>query len=118
MPTIRILSDDVNYGRLNATKRRKIARQMREEGSTVLLEDPNGVEALWLPPFELASAINTLPYAVDVEFSKITAPDTRDELAKVILRALFECSDIESGTFCGVWIKTPYGFFWYMEVKP
>lgn len=108
MPSLRVFSDTTSYSQVEGSVRRSVSRDLRAMAAEVLGEDPSGIEAFWMAPFDKESAENTLPYWVDVELSATLDDDTITKLAKGVLRIVFGALVVP----CGVWIKTPARFHW------
>lgn len=109
MPTIRVQS---TTQRINMDARRRVAIQLREGVAEILKENISGVEALWWPPIDGDSAINVLPYTVDIEYSGQVTAEQQQAILDLVTRLFGEERHVAADTEVGVWIKTPGQFLW------
>lgn len=117
MPTIRVISATPEYNQLGGAARRSIAEALRLATADVLFESVNGIEAFWWPPFDPESALNTLQFSVDIEFSSEVPHQELERLADALLLVFQGSAFIEAGLSYGVWIKTPYEYLWKESIK-
>ncbi len=119
MPGVQIRTNTSQYQELSERERLDIATDICGTivGELDLLEESESVAVSWTAPFEGASSMNEVDFTVEIEFSKRYKKKHIKSLARTVAQELSRYTCVPAGSSIGVWIKTPYRYYWYQTQK-